>query len=61
MSVRFVTFTMHDGRTLIKINPQRVNYLQSQDDMYTKIHFGVDQTVAVIGTLETVETSLSRL
>ena len=59
MSPKFVTLTLHDGKTLIKINPLRVNYLVSPDGGYTKIHFGLDQTVDVIGELGDVESSLS--
>jgi hypothetical protein len=59
MSIKFVTFTAHDGKSLIKINPDRVNYLVSAESGYTKIHFGLDQTVDVIGELEAVETVLS--
>ena len=58
MSFKFATFTMHDGKTLIKINPLRVNYLQSQEENFTKIHFGLDQLVDVIGNLQSVEESL---
>ncbi len=61
MSIRFVTFNTHDGKSLVKINPLRVNYLVSPDPQYTKIHFGLDQTVDVIGELESVEKSLSGL
>ena len=59
MNVKIVTFTMHDGNSLVKINPQRVNYLMSVDAQFTKIHFGPDQIVDVIGDLKTVETSLT--
>lgn len=59
MNVRFVTFVMHDGKSLVKVNPQKVNYLYSQDSQFTKIHFGLDQTVDVMGDLQTVENSLS--
>ena len=59
MSLKFVTFTMHDGKTVIKINPLRVNYLVSAESGYTKIHFGLDQTVDVVGELEAVEAVLS--
>jgi hypothetical protein len=45
MSLKFVTFTLHDGKTSIKINSIRVNYLLSPESGYTKIHFGLDQTV----------------
>jgi hypothetical protein len=55
MNLTLATLTLHGGKTLIKINPLRVNYLVSQDDQYTKIHFGLDQTVDVIGDLEAVE------
>lgn len=59
MSLKFLTFTMHDGKSVIKINPERVNYLVSVESGYTKIHFGLDQTVDVIGGLEAVEAILS--
>lgn len=59
MSLKFVTLFAHDGKTLIKINPLRVNYLISQDPEYTKIHFGLDQTIDVTGGLEAVEELLS--
>ena len=59
MNLKFATFTMHDGKTLIKINPLRVNYLLSPESGYTKIHFGLDQTVDVIGEQEAVEAVLS--
>lgn len=59
MSLKFVTFTMHDGKSLIKINPVRVNYLISIEAGYTKIYFGLDQTVDVIGNLTDVEDALS--
>lgn len=58
MSLKFVTFTMHDGKTSIKINPLRVNYLLSPESGYTKIHFGLDQTIDVTGSLEAVEKAL---
>lgn len=45
MSLKFVASTMHDGKPVIKINPVRVNYLISLESVYTKIHFGLDQTV----------------
>lgn len=60
MSLKFVTFTMHDGKSVIKINPQRVNYLVSTESGYTKIHFGLDQTVDVIGEPASVEAVLTR-
>lgn len=59
MSLKLATLIAHDGKTLIKINPLRVNYLVSQDQEYTKIHFGVDQTIDVTGGLEAVEKLLS--
>lgn len=55
MSVKFVAFTTHDGKSQIKINPHRVNYLVSIEGGYTKIHFGPDQTVDVLGELDAVE------
>lgn len=61
MSLKLATLIAHDGKTLIKINPLRVNYLISQDDGFTKIHFGLDQTVDVTGGLEAVEAALSGL
>lgn len=59
MNIKFATVIAHDGKTLIKVNPLRVNYLISLDDQFTKIHFGVDQTVDVTGSLEAVENALS--
>ncbi|KAF0164808.1 MAG: hypothetical protein FD157_1972 [Rhodocyclaceae bacterium] len=61
MSVKFVTFTTHDGKSQIKINPLRVNYLVSIEGGYTKIHFGLDQTVDVLGELDTVEAVFNAL
>ena len=61
MSIKFVTLTMHDGKTSISVNPLRVNYLVSLDAHFTKIHFGLDQTVDVTGDLGTVENCLSNL
>ena len=60
MNLKFATFTTHDGKSVIKINPDRVNYLLSSESGYTKIHFGLDQTVDVIGELEAVEAILSK-
>ncbi len=60
MSIKFLSFTMHDGKSVIKINPDRVNYLISTEIGYTKIHFALDQTVDVIGDLAEVEAVLSR-
>lgn len=60
MSIKFLSFTMHDGKSVIKINPDRVNYLISTESGYTKIHFALDQTVDVIGDLAEVEAVLSR-
>ena len=59
MTLKFVTFTMHDGKSAIKVNPLRVNYLTTAENGYTKIHFGLDQTVDVIGEPESVEALLS--
>lgn len=55
MSLKLATLIAHDGKTLIKVNPLRVNYLVSQEQEYTKIHFGLDQTIDVTGRLDTVE------
>lgn len=44
MTLKLVTLIAHDGKTLIKVNPLRVNYLVSQGPEYTKIHFGLDQS-----------------
>lgn len=55
MSLKLATLITHDGKTLIKINPLRVNYLLSLDNEFTKIHFGLDQTIDVRGGLEAVE------
>lgn len=59
MSLKFATLITHDGKTLIKVNPLRVNYLVSQEPEFTKIHFGLDQTIDVAGGLEAVEKALS--
>ncbi|MDP1612256.1 MAG: hypothetical protein Q8M11_14470 [Sulfuritalea sp.] len=59
MSLKLATLIAHDGKTVIKVNPDRVNYLISLDKEYTKIHFGLDQTVDVTGDLESVEQLLS--
>jgi hypothetical protein len=59
MSLTLATLIAHDGKTLVKINPLRVNYLISLDNEFTKIHFGVDQTVDVTGGLEAVAKALS--
>lgn len=59
MSLKLVTLIAHDGITLIKVNPLRVNYLVSQDPEFTKIHFGLDQTIDVTGRLDVVEKALS--
>lgn len=59
MSLDLATLVAHDGKTLIKVNPLRVNYLISLDNEYTKIHFGLDQTVDVTGGLEAVAKLLS--
>jgi hypothetical protein len=50
---------MHDGKTLTKVNPLRVNYLVSLDGEFTKIHFGLDQTIDVTGGLDAVAKLLS--
>ena len=59
MSLKLVTFIAHDGKALIKVNPLRVNYLVSLEQEYTKIHFGLDQTIDVTGSLDAVEQALS--
>jgi len=59
MSLKFASLVAHDGKTLIKVNPLRVNYLISLDNEYTKIHFGLDQTIDVTGGLEAVAKLLS--
>jgi len=59
MSLKLATLIAHDGKTLIKVNPLRVNYLISQDSEHTRIHFGLDQSIDVRGGLEAVEKSLS--
>ena len=59
MSLQLATLVAHDGTTLIKVNPLRVNYLISMDNEYTKIHFGLDQTIDVTGGLEAVAKQLS--
>ena len=59
MNLKLATLVAHDGKTLIKVNPLRVNYLISLDNEYTKIHFGLDQTVDVTGGLEAVAKLLS--
>lgn len=58
MSLKLATLIAHDGKTLIKVNPLRVNYLASQDSEYTRIHFGLDQSIDIRG-VEAVEKSLS--
>jgi hypothetical protein len=58
MNFKLATLTLHGGKSLIKINPLRVNYLVSQDGQYTKIHFGLEQTVDVVGDLDAVEHAL---
>ncbi len=59
MSLKLATLMGHDGKTSIKVNPLRVNYLGSLDNEFTKIHFGLDQTIDVTGGLEAVEKALS--
>lgn len=61
MSLKLATLTMHDGKTLTKVNPLRVNYLVSLDSEFTKIHFGLDQTIDVTGGLEAVAELLSNV
>lgn len=61
MTLKLATLVAHDGKTLIKINPLRVNFLISLDGQFTKVHFGLDQTVDVSGGLEAVEAVLSGL
>ena len=61
MSLKLVTLTSHDGKTLIKINPMKVNYLTTQEEGFTKVHFGLDQTVDVMGTLDVIEGNLCAL
>ena len=58
MTLKFVTFTTHDGKSSVKINPGQVTYLASQEKDFTKIHFGAEQMVDVMGDLEAVELSL---
>jgi hypothetical protein len=58
MNFKLATLTLHGRKSLIKINPLRVNYLVSQDGQYTKNHFGLDQTVDVVGVLDAVEKAL---
>lgn len=58
MILKLATLTLHGRKALIKINPLQVNYLVAQDGDYTKVHFGPDQTVDVVGNLETVEKAL---
>lgn len=59
MSLKLVTLIAHDGKTLIKLNPLRVNYLASQEKEFTKIHFGLDQVIDVTDGLDAVEKALS--
>lgn len=59
MSLKLATLVMHDGKTLTKVNPLRVNYLVSLDGEFTKIHFGLDQTIDVTGGLDAVAKLLS--
>ena len=61
MGLKLVTLTSHDGKTLIKINPMNVNYLMTQEEGFTKIHFGLDQTVDVMGAMDVIEGSLCSL
>jgi hypothetical protein len=58
MSLKLVTLIAHDGKSLVKVNPLRVNYLVSQEAEFTKIHFALDQTIDVMGGLEAVEKAL---
>ena len=58
MSLKLATLMAHDGKTPIKISPLQVNYLVSLDEEFTKIHFGLDQTIDVTGGLEAVEAAL---
>ena len=59
MGLKLATLIAHDGKTLVKVNPLRVNYLASLDNEFTKVHFGLDQTLDVTGGLEAVEKLLS--
>lgn len=61
MSIKFATFTMHDGKTLVKINPLRVRYLSTMEEGFTKVHFGPDQVVDVVGGLDEVANALTDL
>ena len=58
MNIKLATLTLHDGKTRVKVNPQRVAYLVSLDSQFTKIHFALEQTIDVVGSLESVATSL---
>lgn len=55
MSLKLATLIAHDGKTLVKVNPLRVNYLISQELEHTRIHFGLDQIIGVTGRLDAVE------
>lgn len=57
MSLKLATLIAHDGKALIKVNPLLV--LVSQDQEFTEIHFGLDQTIDVTGGLDAVEKALS--
>ncbi len=59
MNLKLVTLIAHNGKSLIKVNPLRVNYLVSKETEFTKIQFGLDQTIDVTGELDTVKTALS--
>lgn len=60
MKFKFVTLTSHDGKRPIKFNPLRINYLVSDDDRFTKIHFGQDQTIEVSGNIDAVEAAIDQ-
>ncbi len=59
MSLKRATLIAHDGKTLIKVIPLRVNYLASRDQECARIHFGLDQTIDVTDRLEAVEKLLN--
>ena len=60
MKFKFVSLSAHDGKRTIRFNPLRINYLISEDERYTKINFGQDQTLEVSGDISAVEAAIER-
>lgn len=52
MNLKLATRITDDGKTLIKMNSLRVGYWISLDEQFAKVHFGLDQAVAVRGGLK---------